>query len=254
MSGPLLRCTLWCRRLLSYVGGRRGGLSKKYDDEEDALESGGGAGAGGAAGGNSFLNREGGGASSFWQDAQRMLKLFVFSLLVLLLVTPDTPRWAGAWAGARVAPTFATLACGMGGAENTALCEENFGAAIKGEDPVAVASATGASSDAVDCAETCKDEIAAAAEAATGVDMGGGGGAHGGSAAAIIRGAGLSDCKPMKLNCTELEDELWGRINSLVRAVGRVALTPGGCQIGYGYTAPTPFINRRLRQYAILGS
>ena len=209
MSSPLLRCTLWFRRLLFFSGGRRGALSKKYDDDDggdDDAESGGGGGMSGGYGTVGAMAP----SSSFWQDAQRMIKLFVFSLLVLLIVTPDIPRWAGT----SIAPAMASLACGMGGSENVALCEENFQAAVRGDFPVAAPSESSKSSDAVvDCAVTCKDEI----DAAKSVNMDAGGG--GGGAAAIIRGAGVSDCKPMRLNCTELEDELWSRINSLESAL-----------------------------------
>ena len=44
-------------------------------------------------------------------SSPHQLKLFLFSLLVLLLVSPDLPRWAAA----SVAPATATLACTLGG-------------------------------------------------------------------------------------------------------------------------------------------
>ena len=219
-SAPLLRCSLWCRRILFFSGGGRRlpGLSKKYDDEDDAELAGGG---GGYNNNNNNNNIDGASSSSssssssLWQDAQRMLKLFLFSLLVLLLVTPDVPRWAAT----RAAPAMASLACSLGGSENVALCEENFNAALKGDFPIGTSSssskaaAAGAADAVVNCAETCGDDIAAA----KGVNMDDAAGVG----AAIIRGAGVSDCKPMRLNCTELEDELWGRINSLESALAR---------------------------------
>ena len=124
-----------------------------------------------------------------------------------------------------MAPSLARLACAWGASENVALCEESFESAVKGEPDGDRSDRAADRAGPVNCEETCRDEIIAAGQGSSSAmmdmmdDAANGKRGGGSSRADIIRGAGVSDCVPARLNCTELEDELWSRVNSLETAL-----------------------------------